>query len=140
MRGATTTAWLATGVLAVFAFAADAKADFHGFRNNSAARSEIRGDRREIFNDRGELRKDLGELSRDRADLRRDYRTGAGAGDIAAKRAEIRQDLNEIRGDRRELSGDYRGLRRDFNQSGWRSPSYADRYDYGRWRSPWYRR
>ena len=128
MRAATTVTWLATGVLAVFAFSNDARADFRRF----PARAEIRGDRREVFNDRRELRRDLSELSRDRADLRHDYRTGAGAATIASKRAEIRHDLSEIAGDRRELWGDHRGLRRDSIRFGWNRP-------YSWWNS-WYRR
>jgi hypothetical protein len=118
--------WLATGVLAVFAFSTDAKADYHPFRNGSRA---------EIRSDRGELRRDVGEFHRDRADLRRAYRNDAGPGAIASKRAEIRHDLNEIRGDRRELRGDYRAFRRDR----WGRP-YYDRYANRGWWNPWFRR
>jgi uncharacterized coiled-coil DUF342 family protein len=140
MRPVTAMTWLATGVLAVFAFSTDAKADVHPFRHNNVARSEIRGDRREVFNDRRELRKDLGELARDRADLRRDLRNGASRADIAAKRNEIRQDLGEIRGDRREIHGDYQELRRDRNGYGWQRPYSYNRNGNGSWWNPWFRR
>lgn len=90
------------------------------YRATSAARPELRSERREILNKRVELRRDLRELQRKRVDLRRNLRRGAPAPQIARHRSAPRHH--------------YRGFYRDRGRVGWY------RHPDGRWyRYPPYR-
>ena len=68
MRPATTTTWIGVGIFSLFAFANHADAQtrrFYSTRFNSAARQEIRGDRREIVEAAGVRARACGLAGRD---------------------------------------------------------------------------